>query len=297
MLEPGWLSKGWRIIAAAVLVAASLGLAGCSALRLAYNQADTLLYWRLDSYFEFTPTQTPRVRQAIDRWFEWNRRREVPGYAALLDTAADEVLADTTPARVCKWFDDISARLDRAVEQALPDAAVFAASADAAQLDHLEQRQAEVADEWRDEFLQPEPAERRAAAVKRARERAEQLYGRLDANQRERLERGVAASPFDAERWLVERQRRQRDLAQALRELQRGATPREDGAQRLRAVWQRVNRSPDAAYRRYLDELVPYNCALSAEVHNSTTPAQRQAAQRQLRAWQADLVELVAQPG
>ncbi len=274
-------------------------MAGCSTLRLAYNQADTLMYWWLDGYVEFTPTQAPQVRNAIAGWFEWNRRGQLPDYAALLDSAAEEILNDTTPARVCERVQEIRVRLDRAVQHALPRAAVLAVGFDAAQLDRLEAKQAEAAAELRKEYLSPEPAERRQAAVKRLRERAEQLYDRLDGKQRERLERGVAQSSFDTERWLAERERRQRELAQALRAVQGGA-PTADGVapdtQPLQAMWHRVKQSPDADYRRYQDELIAYNCALSAEFHNGTTPEQRLAAQRQLRAWRADLLQL-ASPG
>ncbi len=274
-------------------------MAGCSTLRLAYNQADTLMYWWLDGYVEFAPTQAPRVRDAIAGWFEWNRRSELPDYAALLDSAAGEILNDTTSARVCERVQEIRVRLDRAVQHALPGAAVLAVGFDAAQLDRLEAKQAEAAAELREEYLSPEPAERRVAAVKRLRERTEQLYGKLDGKQRERLERGVAQSSFDTERWLTERERRQRDLAQALRAMQGGA-PTADGVapgtQPLQAMWQRVKRSPDADYRRYQDELMSYNCALAADFHNGTTAEQRQAAQRQLRAWRADLLQL-ASPG
>lgn len=280
-------------------------MAGCSTLRLAYNQADTAMYWWLDGYVSFTPEQAPQVRNAIGRWFEWNRRSQLPDYAALLDTAAEEILRDTTPARVCEWTHEIRVRLDRAVQQTLPAAAVLAVGFDDEQFDRMEKEQAEAAAELREEYLSPEPAARHKAAVKRVRERAEQLYGRLDASQQARLERGMAESPADTERWLAERERRQRDLAQALRQAKASApgtgagtdsTASHGAAQPLRAMWQRVKRSPDAAYQRYQEELIAYNCALSAEFHNGTSPEQRQAAQRQLRAWRADLLQL-ASPG
>lgn len=291
MLELGWF-KRWRIIAAGLL----LLVAGCSTLRLAYNQADSLTYWWLDGYVDFTPAQAPRARDAIAAWFDWNRRSQLADYAALLDTAAEEVLQDTTPARVCEWLHEVRVRLDRAVVQTLPAAAALAADFEPAQLDRLEKRQAERAGEWRDEYLQPEPAERRAASVKRLRERAEQLYGRLDGPQRERIAQGVAASPFDAQRWLAERERGQSDLARTLRLISTGDQPVERSTEQLREVWQRIKRSPDDGYQRYQDELIPYNCALSAELHNTTSAQQRLAAQRQLKTWRSDLLQL-ASPG
>lgn len=300
MLELGWLRR-WRIIAAALAASLLLGLGGCSTVRLAYNQADRMMYWWLDGYVGFTSAQAPLVRDAVAGWFDWNRHSQLPDYAGLLELAAQEMLQDTTPARMCEWVQEIRVRLDRAVQQALPPAAVLAVGFDAGQFDRLEKRHAEAVAELQAEYLKPEPAARQAAAVERLRERAEKLYGRLDVAQRERLERGVAESPFDAERWLAERERRQRDIAQSLRSVAADAAGSDKPSagsfgQPLHAMWQRVKRSPDAAYRRYQDELIAYNCALSADVHNSTTAEQRQTAQRQLRAWRLDLLQL-ASPG
>ncbi len=290
MLELGWLRR-WRIIAAALLV---LGLAGCSVLRLAYSQADELGFWWLDGYVDFDDSQSPRVRDAIGRWFAWHRRTQLPDYAALLDRAATEVLQDTTAATTCRWFAELRQRADAAVEHALPEAAVIAAGFSTEQLLHIERQQAKNRAEFRADFLQPDPAERLARSVERATERAEQLYGRLGERQRQRIAQGVEASPFDAERWLAERQRRHRDLLTELRRLQGADANGGAPTAGLRAYWQRVQRSPDEAYRRYQDRLEAYNCELSAQLHNLTSPAQRQEAQRRLRGWQSDLRRLAA---
>jgi len=52
---------------------------------------------------------------------------------------------------------------------------------------------------------------------------------------------------------------------------------------------------PDAAARRYREQVTQDNCALIAAVHNVTTPTQRQSAVRRLRAYQRDLADLTAQ--
>ncbi len=283
--------RRWTIIAAGLLM---LALAGCSVLRLAYSQADELSFWWLDGYVDFDDSQSPRVRDAIGRWFAWHRRTQLPDYAALLDRAATEVLQDTTPATACRWFADLRQRADAAVDQALPEAAAIAAGFSTDQLLHIERQQARNSAEFREDFLQPDPTERLARSVERATERAEQLYGRLGDRQRQRIAEGVRSSPFDAERWLAERQRRHRDLLNELRRLQGTDTNGGASTAGLRGYWQRVQRSPDDGYRRYQERLEAYNCDLSAQLHNLTTPAQRQEAQRRLRGWQSDLRRLAA---
>lgn len=290
MLKLGWFRR-WRIIAAGLLVVAT-GLTGCSALRIVYSQAGELGYWWLDGYVDFDSEQAPRVREAIGRWFAWHRRSELPDYAALLGRAATEVLNDTTPAATCRWFDELRQRADTAVEHALPEAVAIAAGFSNEQLRHLERRQAKNQAEFRDDFVQPDRAERLQRSIERATERAEQLYGRLGERQRERIAQGVEASPFDPERWGAERARRQRDLLRTLQQLQGPAQPPAAATALLRGYWQRVKRSPDESYRRYQEQLEAYNCTLSAQVHNLTTPEQRLEAQRKLRGWESDLRRL-----
>ena len=297
------------IIAAALLLA----LAACGPLRLLYSQADLLIYRWIDGYADFDRQQAPRVREAIGRWLAWHRSTQLGDYAALLQRAAGEVRQDTTPERVCRWVDELAARADTAFARALPDAARLARRLGPEQLEHIERRQQKQNEKLREELLEPDRTERLEMAVERAAGRAEKLYGRLDAPQRERLAQDIAASPFDAGLSLAERERRQRDLLETLRALGRpaaGAQP--PGAQAasaqaaspetaagesrdaalLQGWWQRVRQSPDAAYRRYAERLEPYNCAVAARLHNATTPAQRETARRRLLEWRADLLQI-----
>lgn len=266
--------------------------ASCSTLRLAYGQADELAYWWLDGHVDFDGEQTRQARDGIAHWFTWHRRSQLPEYAGLLERAAADASADTTPERACAWFTALRERADTAVRQALPAAARVVVTLRPEQLERLARKHAEVADDARADYLQPDPAERRAAALKRAIDNAERVYGRLDAAQRERIAATVAASPFEPERWLAERLRRQRDLQQTLQGLA-GAPPAAAEAA-LRAVWQRVQRSPDEGYVRYAQTLERYNCEAVARLHNATSAAQRDAARNRLRDWQSELRLLAA---
>jgi len=263
-------------------------------LRLAYSQADQVAYWWLDSYVDFDGQQTLLVREGLAQWFAWNRKSQLPEYAALLNRAAEEVLADTTPERACRWFDELRERTDVAVRQGLPAVASVVATLRPDQLARLARKQASTNEELRDEYLAADPVKRREASVKRAVERAEQLYGRLDAAQRAQVADVVAPSPFDAERWLAERQRRQRDVLQTLSTLAASGTAGEAGTAALLGVWQRIQRSPDEIYLSYAQALERYNCEAAAQLHNATSVEQREALRRRLKGWEADLRQLAA---
>jgi Family of unknown function (DUF6279) len=271
-------------------------LAGCSAVRFGYNQAPDLLFWWLDGYADFDDAQSLRVRDGLAQWFAWHRRTQLPDYAGLLVRAQAELPADTTPQRVCRWWDDLRQRGERAAEQALPFAAEVMPTLKPAQIQHIERRYARINGEFRDDFLDKDPVRRQERSVQRAVERAEFLYGSLDAEQRALVARLVTASPFDADAWYAERLQRQQEALQMLRRLSTENAPRDTALATLRAYGERMARSPREPYRRYQEKLETYNCAFAASLHNATTPAQRQAAVAKLKGWEADFRALSATP-
>ena len=152
-------------------------------------------------------------------------------------------------------------------------------------------------DEMRADFLQADLALRARESLKRTVERAERLYGDLAEAQKLVIAEGVAASPFDPERWLADRERRQRDTLQVLRRLLAERADRDQRLAALRTLVARAEVSPDRDYRAYQQQLATYNCAFAARIHNATTPAQRRQAQQSLQGWEQDLRALRAPPG
>lgn len=284
-----------RAIIGAAL-AALLLLSGCaSVLRVTYGQGPTLAYWWIDGYFDLSSDQSLRVRDALDRWFDWHRRVELPQYATLLARAQREVTEPITTQGMCAWRAEAERRLDAAVEQALPAAAALLVSLTPEQLRHMQARLAKGGAELKRDFAQADRAERQQRSFKRALERFESFYGRFDDTQRARLAKELAASPFDADRWLAERERRMADMVRTLG----AASTSGDLAQAqaaVRVLVERSLRSPRSDYREYQDRLAQDNCALAATMHNLTTPAQRQFARGKLKGWEDDLRALIG-PG
>jgi hypothetical protein len=286
--------KAWIIGCA--LGAAAL-LSGCSAVRVGYDQAPTLVWWWLDGYLDFDAPQAPAVKDALAQWFAWHRASQLPDYADLLAAAQVQVLQPATPAQVCRWSDELRARAETALMQAVPPAAELLPRIGAAQLEHLQQRYRKSNREFEQDFLQADPDERRAAAIERTVDRAEMLYGRLDKRQRELIAAGVEGSPFDPAAWLAERREVQAQVLQTLARLTAGGPARADHASNLaglQALAQRLLRAPPGPYRDYQRRLTDYNCAFIARLHNSTTPAQRQHARGKLAGWEEDLRVLAA---
>jgi len=278
------------------LLALLLALGGCSAVRLAYNNGPQLAWWWIDGYFDFSREQSALVKPAIDQWFDWHRSTQLPGYVTLLAGLQAQAVEPLTADKACAVNDQLRERIEPAIDRALELAAELLPQLTEAQIRHYEQRGAKAIDEMRDEYLQPDAAERRRLSIKRAIERSEQVYGRLGEAQRKVIAEGVAASPFDAQAWLQERQRRQRDTATTLRRLLAAKPDRDARLAALRALVERSAASPDPAYRDYQRRLVAYNCAFAAQIHNATTAAQRAEARSRLKGWEDDVRALLAQP-
>ena len=272
-------------------------LSGCSALRLGYDNGPTVAWWWLDGYVDFSSEQAPQAKETIRQWFAWHRPSQLPELAALLASAQPVAAASITPAQACQWLDRARAAVDPSIERAFVMGADLVPGLGEAQFRHLEQRYAKVITEMRSDFLQTRADDRLKASVKRAVERAESFYGRLDAAQRKLVEAGVVASPFDPEAWLEERKRRQADMVQTLRRLVGEKADRDRIVAAMRVQAERLERSPDPGYRAYQQRLRDYNCAAVAQLHGVTTPEQRKHLQDKLKGWEEDLRSLlVVQP-
>jgi len=278
------------IIGASVLL-----LAACSVLRLTYGSAPNLAYWWLDDYVEFDAGQGERARDALADWFAWHRATQLPDYAGLLAGAQGQMLHDITPAQVCRWVDVLRQRLEAGYEHGVPALADMVRTLSTPQLRRIERRFRKADDELRAEYLQATAVERLAESTRRLVARAEMVYGELGEAQRELLAQGVAGSPFDPQRWLAERQLRQREIVDTLRALhaERADAARTQAALRLFAA--HAAQSPRAAYREYQQRLFDHHCRLVARLHNSTTPEQRRLGIARLGAWEADLRALAGQ--
>lgn len=279
----------------AVIIGVLLALlGGCGAIRLAYSNGSQLTWWWIDGYVDFSSEQSPRVKEAIERWFDWHRSTQLPDVAALLVTMQAQVLDNTTPSQVCRWQQQVRDLVEPSLERALQLAADQVPGLGEAQWRHIERSFAKKNAEARRDFLQPRPDDRQKAAFKRALERAETLYGDLDDAQRKVITAGLAASPFDPQAWLAEREKRQRETVQTLRRLGAERADRDRILASLRVLAERAEISPEPDYRSYQQRLADYNCAFAAQVHNATTPAQRKQAREKLKGWEDDARSLMA---
>ncbi len=252
-----------------------LGIWGCSAVKMSYNNAPELSYWWLDSYLDFNETQTLKVRADLATLQSWHRATELPAYVATLEKMQRMAPSSVTPEQVCDLFEEFKPRLQALVDQVEPTVAALAPMLKADQLDHLARQLDKRSAKWREEWLDGTLAKRNARHVKQMVERAELLYGRLEQPQLAVLRASVATSAFDAPTSYRESLRRHQDALQLLRQLQTDSPNPTRARAAIHALLARSMDSPDAAYRNYMEKITQENCKAFATLHNSTTPTQR----------------------
>lgn len=268
-------------------------LTGCSALKLGYRQGPTLAHWWLDGYLDFDATQSQSVKEELRRWFDWHQQSQLALYAAHLGRARQEAQQALGPEQLCRWGDSTRDLLVPAIERLIPAAAELLPTLSEAQLRHLDARFARQTAELRETMLQPDRDARARAAAERTVKRFESAYGPLDGGQRALVEEAVKTSPFQAEAWFEQRQRRHVELMDTLRTLVRERPPAAQAQERLRQLARRYDGRSPMAPPQEAAVLSAYNCALVAKVHASTTAAQRQHLSDKLRGWEADLRALL----
>ncbi len=289
-----------RIIGWLFAILALLLLQACSAIKLAYNNSPEFGYWWIDGYVDIQSEQTPKVRDELTRLLAWHRAEELPKLADLLQKMQRLANADITAPQVCSMFDETRERFNAVTRQVEPAAVWLAMSLRPEQIKHIEAKLEKGNEQWRKEWLQATAAERFERRLKSNTERAEEFYGKLEERQLTTLRSSLETSQSDSALNQAERQRRQQDLMQNLRNIsgQAPGVPRPNAAEalaQLRAYIARLNQSPDTTYRAYSARLVRESCASFATLHNSTTSEQRRRAVGRLAAYERDARELNSQ--
>lgn len=271
-------------------------LAGCSTLKLAYNNLPEFGYWWLDSYLDFESNQTPRVRNELDRLLAWHRREELPLWIAILQQAQAMAAQDVTPDQACELGEAIRARLLALAEYAEPAIAELALSLNPSQLGQLQRKYARQNADYRSDWLDKSPEAQQTKRYEQWLDRSEDFYGTLDPTQRRALRKMADESVFSAALFDVERRRRQELVLATLRDLaaRPGATAA-DAKRAVHAYVRTVAEPPPGRWHEQQQALWLEGCRNFATLHNRSSPAQRERTQRRLQDYQDQLRELNAQ--
>ena len=267
-------------------------LTGCSAIKLGYEQGPSLSYWWLDAHLDFNSSQSPQVREALERLQRWHRQRELPLYADLLARAATLAEGPIEAEQVCQVERDALKRLDALQRESIRAFSPVADQIDARQIRHLSTHLEQKNARWEDEWMQGSASARLERRLDKQVDRYTDFYGSLSAAQTRLLRRQLEQSPWSPEWGRQERLRQQRDLLSTLMRIEQENLPVKAAEAALLGVWERWLSPPTETDRQRWQAWLEQGCKNLAELHNSTSAEQRQRAARRLRAYEKDLREL-----
>jgi hypothetical protein len=288
----------FRIITASVVaVSMSVILTGCSATRLGYNKLPEIASWWLDSYIDFTDSQGPQAKVALQKLQAWHRKEELPAIAELLVQAQTLAPQNITPEQACKVWESAQVRIESLIQESSRLAAPVVSQLSAKQLKHLEKEWASRNEDWKKNWLQGTPDTRIKKRVDLAAERFNSFYGDLNLEQRQVLKQQFLQSTWTPEASYQLRLKRQQEQLIALQamssEITKPAMPLAQVEKTLQALILQSVRPKDAGDLSKQLQLEQQACQNLAQLHNTMSPAQRLKAQRKLKDYETDVRELM----
>ena len=193
-------------------------IAGCSALRLGYRQADTLLAWRANEYFDLNPLQKHELDVRLEPLLIWHRYEQLPEYAAFLATAIKKAQAGLKHDDIVWFVDGFKARYRVIVSHGAVDAAEMLAALAPEQIVALQKRWDKdnrkfVSENELDGSLE----KRKRARLKKTLSQIVDWTGSLTYEQEQKIEVLLDAVPLIEHLRHADRIRRQQEFLQLLK--------------------------------------------------------------------------------
>ena len=277
-----------RWISRLICIAATLILAGCSSVQLAYNNAPFLVQYQLSRYLDLSDEQQQALRAQMFKLKQWHQAEALPFYAATLRDWAESLVQEK------RWTaQEIIQKLDM-----LQDAALTFAKAGASELGpilvtltprqrtRLAQRFETSNREYEQEYLQ-DPEQGRANRRERFVKNYERWLGSVTTRQSAMIDQWLLDHPNDSKNWAEERKARQANLLKLIDQADQFASAQ----------------AAAVALNQYFESLATYQiptlqlaqairrqalASLSAEMLNSMTEEQRQHLRDELLSYAAD---------
>jgi hypothetical protein len=275
----------------------SVILTGCSAVRLGYNNLPDIASWWLDSYIDFSDTQGPQAKAALQKLQTWHRKEELPAIAELLVQAQTLAPQNITPEQACKIWEGAQVRIESFIQESSRLAAPVVSQLSAKQFKHLEKEWATRNEDWKKQWVQGTPDARIKKRVDLAAERFNSFYGDLNLEQRQVLKQQFLQSTWSPEESYQRRLKRQQEQLMALQamssEITKPAMPLPQVEKALQSLILQSVRPKDAGDLSKQLQLEQQACQNLAQLHNTMSPAQRLKAQRKLKDYETDVRELM----
>ena len=281
----------------AVLALLLVVMAGCSGLRLAYNNGDTVLYWWLNAYVDLDRDQKGWVRQDIDKLFDWHRKTQLKDYVEILRTGQKQLQGNVTQAELMMDYGEVKQRTQALLLKAAPELAELARSLKPEQVAQMEKKFKSNNDDYRKKYLSGDKDKRQKLRYKKAMEQFELWFGSFSSEQEALIRKASDARPLDNEIWLDERMRRQQNVLNLVKKVQQEKLGKDATVSLINGLikdsFERLNHSER---KPFFDAYESSTAQMVLTVIKVATPAQKAHAIKRMQGWIDDFTALASEP-
>jgi hypothetical protein len=285
-----------RSLTGLFLIVLMVVVAGCGALRTAYNHGDTLLYWWIDKYVDLNSDQKIAVKEDIRDLFRWHRKTQLLDYVQVLKHGQKQLAGNPTAADLAADYDDIKNRTQTLLNKALPELADLALSLEPDQIATLEKKFTANNADFRNKNMKGGREAQQKFRYKKSMEQFELWFGSFSAEQEAIIRKASDARPLDNQIWLDERMRRQKGILALVQKVQREKLSKEATMPLIKAVIdENFKRQEQSPHKAFLDASEQASIQLILTVIKIATPEQKAHAQKRMQGWIDDFNSLAAE--
>ncbi|MBF0351211.1 MAG: hypothetical protein HQM11_09260 [SAR324 cluster bacterium] len=197
-----------------LFIAAGL-IAGCSNYWW-YGQADHLLMWRIDDYFDLTREQKDFLEPRIRTHLIWHRQEAIPLNIEFLEQVKQRLEAGIAEEDIGWFMEEWHTQITMIYSRILDDSVQLMVMLNPEQVDYFEKELVKNNEEYL-EIMEKTPEERMDYRVEKFFEIMEDWVDSLDREQHNKIESLIRAVPDHYDIWLNQLQKNQQAMVQLLR--------------------------------------------------------------------------------
>ncbi|MDN2673266.1 DUF6279 family lipoprotein [Janthinobacterium sp. SUN026] len=271
-------------------------MAGCSGLRLAYNNGDTVLYWWLNAYVDLDRDQKGWVRDDIDKLFDWHRKTQLKDYVEILRTGQKQLQGNATQADLLADYSEIKQRTQALLLKAAPELADLARSLKPEQIAQMEKKFKSNNEDYRKKYLSGDHEKRQKLRYKKAMEQFELWFGSFSSEQEALIRKASDARPLNNEIWLDERMRRQQNVLSLVKKVHQEKLGKEATVTLINTlIKDSFERLEHSERKAFFDAYESSTAQMVMTVIKIATPTQKAHAVKRMQGWIDDFNSLATQ--
>ena len=269
-------------------------IAGCSTLKLAYNNADFVGTWIADSHFDLTSVQKKELDASLERILEWHRREELPNLIRWLENAKSELDHGLTVAAIDSFFKQAQLRYETFIDMSADEGTVFFKGLTDEQITHLEDKSRKDSAEFvEDHLLNRSLEQRKARRWERTRKFLKDWIGNLSDEQETEFSKMSYALPMTQSLWFENRIRRRKEFVTLLRTKRNSP----EFKQVLVEWFKDSNKSPSIEYETAVREMMNRSFKMAVDISSRLSEKQKERALKRLQGYIDDLKALHKRAG